>query len=294
MKRFKSPKRTLGDLDAEAAGALITAAADVSLIIDAKGVIRDIAFGSDELARELADAGQWVGRSWVDTVGADSRSKVESLIEEARSNAETRWRQVNHASSRGGDIPVLYSTVQIGRTQRMVAVGRDLRAIATLQQRLVDAQQSMERDYWRLRHAETRYRLLFQMASEAVLIVDSATQKVVEANPAADHLFGEGGRAVVGRTFPQGLDTESTEGIQLVLARVRSSGRADDVRVRMADGRHELLMSAFLFRQEDASFFLVRLASPGTPILVALNNHRRLSRWGGQSSGHNHSPNSLW
>lgn len=262
MKRFKSPKRTLGDLDAEAAGALITAAADVTLIIDAKGVIRDMAFGSEELARELNGAGQWIGQPWVDTVATDSRSKVESLIDEARSNAETRWRQVNHAAARGGDIPVLYSTMQLGRTQRMVAVGRDLRAIATLQQRLVDAQQSMERDYWRLRHAETRYRLLFQMASEAVMIVDSATQKIVEANPAADHLFGEGGRAIVGRTFPQGLDAESTEGIQLVLARVRSSGRADDVRVRLADGRNEILMSAFLFRQEDSSFFLVRLASP--------------------------------
>lgn len=262
MKRFKSPKRTLGDLDAEAAGALITAAADVTLIIDAKGVIRDMAFGSDELARELNGAGQWIGQPWVDTVATDSRSKVESLIDEARNNAETRWRQVNHAAARGGDIPVLYSTMQLGRTQRMVAVGRDLRAIATLQQRLVDAQQSMERDYWRLRHAETRYRLLFQMASEAVMIVDSATQKIVEANPAADHLFGEGGRPVVGRTFPQGLDAESTEGIQLVLARVRSSGRADDVRVRLADGRNEILMSAFLFRQEDSSFFLVRLASP--------------------------------
>ncbi len=262
VKRFKSPKRTLGDLDAEAAGALITAAADVTLIIDAKGVIRDMAFGSDELARELNGAGQWIGQPWVDTVATDSRSKVESLIDEARSNADTRWRQVNHSAARGGDIPVLYSTMQLGRTQRMVAVGRDLRAIATLQQRLVDAQQSMERDYWRLRHAETRYRLLFQMASEAVMIVDSASQKIVEANPAADHLFGEGGRPIVGRTFPQGLDAESTEGIQLVLARVRSSGRADDVRVRLADGRNEILMSAFLFRQEDSSFFLVRLASP--------------------------------
>jgi sulfur transfer protein SufE len=46
-----------------------------------------------------------------------------------------------------------------------------------LQQRHVEAQQSMEREYSRLRHAETRYRLLFQLASEAVVIVDAATSR---------------------------------------------------------------------------------------------------------------------
>ncbi len=48
----------------------------------------------------------------------------------------------------------------------------------------------MERDYSRLRHVETRYRLLFQVTSEAVLVVDAATHKVLEANPAAAQLFG--------------------------------------------------------------------------------------------------------
>ena len=66
-------------------------------------------------------------------------------------------------SPRGPDLPVLYSAMQVGRDGRVVAVGRDLRAMAALQQRLVDAQQSMERDYARLRHVETRYRLLFQI-----------------------------------------------------------------------------------------------------------------------------------
>ena len=48
-----------------------------------------------------------------------------------------------------------------------------LRAQMTLQQRLVSAQMSMERDYWQLKHAQTRYRLLFQVSSEALLIAIS-------------------------------------------------------------------------------------------------------------------------
>ena len=68
---------------------------------------------------------------------------------------------------------------------RLVALGRDLRDTVALQRRLIDAQQTMERDYWRFRQAETRYRNLFQSSTEAVLIVDGVTLRVLEANPAS-------------------------------------------------------------------------------------------------------------
>ena len=46
VKQFKAAKDSLGDLDAEAAATLVAAAADVALILDRKGVIRDLAFDS--------------------------------------------------------------------------------------------------------------------------------------------------------------------------------------------------------------------------------------------------------
>src|SRR4051812_24817059 len=161
VKEFHSPRKTLGQLDAEAASSVIAAASDIALVIDKDGVIRDLSFGSEELARE--DYGKWLGQPWADTVTAESRAKVESLLRDAASKLPARWRHVNHPSARGQDVPIVYSAVQVGNEGRVVAVGRDLRSIAALQQRLVEAQQSMERDYWRLRHVETRYRLLFQM-----------------------------------------------------------------------------------------------------------------------------------
>jgi transcriptional regulator PpsR len=47
--------------------------------------------------------------------------------------------------------------------------------------------------------------------------------------------------------------------VQALLAGVRTAGWADNVRARSADGERELLVSASLFRQENASLFLVRL-----------------------------------
>ena len=122
--------------------------------------------------------------------------------------------------------------MRVGRDGRVVAVGRDLRATAALQQRLVDAQQSMERDYARLRHVETRYRLLFQMTSEAVLIVDAASHKVVEANPAAAQLLGDAAKPWSADLPGRLRGAEVPRPCQALLAGVRATGRPDDVRAR--------------------------------------------------------------
>jgi transcriptional regulator PpsR len=258
VKQFGAPGKSLGTLDAEAAATVIAAASDVALILDREGVIRDLAFGSEDLSRE--DYGQWLGKRWLDTVTVESRPKVEALLRDAADKVPPRWRQVNHPSARGADVPVVYSAIQVGRDGRIVAVGRDLRSISALQQRLVEAQQSMERDYWRLRHVETRYRLLFQMATEAVLIVDATTQKVLEANPAAVSLLGAAERRMVGKSILEGFDGPSAAAIDELLAGVRIAGRADEVRARLASSHREFLVSASLFRHESASLFLVRFA----------------------------------
>lgn len=258
VKPFKAPRKSIGNLDAEAAAALIAATADVALIVDKTGVIRDLAFGSDELS--LEEDGGWLDQPWAETVTMESRPKVAALLRDASANATPRWRQVNHPSPRGSDVPVLYSAVQAGQGGPIVAVGRDLRALAALQQRLVSAQQSMEREYARLRHAETRYRLLFQIASEAVLIVDAGTQKVVEANPAANRLLGAGAQRLIGGVFPEGFDAPSMQTLQALLASARAKGHGDDVRARAADGKLEFLASASLFRQENAAYFLIRFS----------------------------------
>ena len=196
---------------------------------------------------------------------ARSRSKagpkIEELIREAATaKTKLRWRQVNHPSKRGADVPIHYSAVQIGPNGRLVAVGRDFRNVAALQQRLVDAQQSMEREYARLRHAETRYRLLFQIASEPVLIVDSTSLKVVEANPAASQLLGKTIKRISGRGFLELFAAQGAKSVQNQLSAVRSTGHADEIVAKLQDSKQECIVSASLFRQERTSHFLVRLS----------------------------------
>ncbi len=258
MKHFSAPKTSLGDLDAEAAARVIAAFADVALILDQDGVVRDVAVGKVDLS--LDGSTGWLGRPWADTVAADSRPMVETMLRDALAHTPTGWRRIHYKVADGGDIPILYSAMRVGKAGaagRVVAVGRDLRA----QQRLISAQQAAERDYARLRHLETRYRLLFKLSFEGVLILDSASRRIVEANPSALTLFGEDARSLVGSVFPRGVDSEDADALERLLASVRAIGRGDDVVVRLGPtaDRRDVVVSAALFRFEKAVHFLVRL-----------------------------------
>ena len=61
--------------------------------------------------------------------------------------------------------------------------------LSGLQQRLLEAQATIEHDYKRLRELEARYRHLFDTA-EGLLVVDGASLRIVEANGAACAALG--------------------------------------------------------------------------------------------------------
>lgn len=258
VKRFVSPKTALGDLDAEAAAVLIAAAADITLALDRAGTITDIAIRTDDLAADLHDAETWQGKAFSAIAAPDSRPKVAALIADAGKNTETRWRHVNHLTPDGRSIPILYCCVLLGGN-RLVAFGRDLRDLSALQQRLVSAQQGMERDYSRLREVETRYRLLFQLSSEAVIILDAARMRVLEANPAARILFDANGDDLPGAALAALFTPEAVALVEAHLGAVRAGVRVDDLTARTRGGR-DMVVKASFFRQEGDALFLVRIA----------------------------------
>ncbi len=259
-KQFRDPAISLGDLDAEAAARVIAATADMALILDPEGRISDFVFDNRELAHEVGATDTWMGRSWTETLTSESQPKAEALISDAANLTPSRWRQVTYLSVGSKNVPILCSAVQAREKGPIVVIGRDLRTVAALQQRLVDTQQSMEQDYARLRHMETRYRLLFQMSSEAVLILDAASDRIIEINPAAAALLGDAGR-LSGRPFPQAFDDHGARSVEALLEGVRMTGRANEIRVRLPhrEPEQEFTVTVHLFRQEGKLLFLARL-----------------------------------
>lgn len=266
-QRFEAPELYFADLNADVLAAAVAAAADLALVLDNQGVIRDISLSTSH-TKELGELRQWVGRRWVETVTVEGRAKIAAMLSAATGDvdpekqAQRPDRQVNHALTGGLDLPVSYRVVPMGVQGRLLALGRDLREVATAQQRLIDAQQSMERDYLRLRHTEARYRLLFEAVDEAVLVIDANSLIVFEHNGAAARMLGDASKRIIGRSFVELLAVQSQADAYANFSQARSAGRSEELLVWLNHGGTESKLAASLFKQDSTSSLLVRLAVP--------------------------------
>jgi transcriptional regulator PpsR len=256
-RMFKAPEKSIGELRSEEAAKLIAAAADIAVVIDRKGTIRDFSTSS-ELSNEAC--ANWIGQSWLDVVTPESRKKAQDLLKPAAEASLVRWRQVNHPAGDQPDIPIRYTSLLLGTGGKVLALGQDLRPQAALQQRILEAQATMEREYARLRESETRYRALFQVSSEAVLIIEASTQKVVETNPAASQLLANGSKSITGRQFGDLFSPGSAPRALECLASAQTVPRVEGVLVESAHGGRQLLLSVSMVRQNRSTYYLVRLA----------------------------------
>jgi transcriptional regulator PpsR len=255
---FRSPEDALGISRSALANRVLTVAGDVTFIIDSNNVIRDVALGSNAIGEQWVP--EWLDKPWLDTVTVESKPKITMLLEQARSDAQPKWRQINHISDLG-EIPVRYLTLSADDEGRVIAIGRDMRAEAMLQQRLLQAQQSIERDYVKMRQAESRYRMLFELSSEAVLVVETGTRRIADANPAACAMVASTAKALTGQPVANLFAVESRETAIALLGSVAAAEQAKPATVRLASGDAEFSMAASLFRQDRGSCFLVRLVA---------------------------------
>ncbi len=263
VRRLARPQTFLTGLDATTVASLLAATSDVVLLLDEKGVVRDVTQGDDSMPDALTKA--WVGKAWRDTVTVESRPKVDELLQQASEGRhDGKPRQINHPRAGEPDLPLDCVIVPLParggnrRGQPAVVLGRDLRGPAALQQRLVSAQASMERDYWQLRHVENRHRLLFQTASDALLLLDADTLKLEEANSAANRLFGDALHRAHW-SLPESLDEASRGAVQTMLSQLQATGKAEARRVHLAGRTATLSLQAHLIRQGGSAQVVLRV-----------------------------------
>jgi transcriptional regulator PpsR len=253
---FTAPGTVPGQLPANVAASLLAAVGDVTFILTGDGTILDVAVSQGDLANHgFAD---WIGESWVGTMTPESRPKAIDMLQDAAAATPPRWRQVNHPAA-GGDVPVRYMVMALGDSERLIAIGRDMRSAAAMQQRLLQTQQSLERDYIRLRQAETRYRLLFDMASEPVLIVDSQSRRIREANPAAHRVLDAREGALVGTLASMVVAPEQRDDFVAYLGAAEAADDLDPAVLRLNENGGDAKFSARLFRQSRTPMLIVRI-----------------------------------
>jgi transcriptional regulator PpsR len=260
VNSITSPAHVLGQLNPDEVAHIVQASADISLTLNRDGIIQSIAFGNPDLRSPSLES--WVGKNWLDVVTSESRPKIQALLQDANETSLSRFRQINVPSPGSADLPLLCATLKVGSTGQIIALARDLREISLLQQRLVDAQQAIERDYTRLRQLETRYRVLFEMASEAVIVLDANTFKVIEANPRAADLLGDSVKKLSGRLLMDYLTKGDRIQVQSLLSKVAYTSTVAELNTSILSGQ-EVYLSAAPFRNENQSLILVTLKRSG-------------------------------
>jgi transcriptional regulator PpsR len=240
---------------------------DLTLTLDEDGVIQNVVT-SETLAREPLD--QWRGRRWAETIGPDIDGVALGKIEGVRLRGDSSCFEVRQRFPSGLELPMEYTTFSLGKAG-FVAIGRNLEAVSELRKRLELAQQARERDYWKMREIETRYRTLFDATTEAVALVNVSDLTVTEVNHrAANDLY-----LSPGTPFLPQLPDRDRRALETLFDKVREQGRAPAIVIHAppADGLWSLRAS--LMNAEGGPVFICQLtqmreaAGPHTGVSTA-------------------------
>lgn len=256
IRDFENAGESFARVSAEMFAGVLRHIADIALVIDADGRIRDASFGTSDLAG--AGLGRLVGRPLIATVTSESRPKVEALL--AGTSAGGRWRHVNFPTDQGVDIPISLQMFGLGGG-RMLAAGRDERQTAVIQRRFVEAQRELERAHARQRQADLRFQTMLALSDLAVMTLDGETLTIIDSNPAAASRLEAAG-SPAGQSFLALFTRDDADAIRADLTRVTGTGRVATLTARLRGGDVRTIQAA-LFRHADASRVLIRVLEDG-------------------------------
>jgi len=241
-------------------GDIISEIADVGIVMSETAEVISVILNDTMVAYKSLKV--FEGKHFAETLNVESKPKFESrLAEFLTSGSPVRPLELNHVDmAQRGEYPLRYSFHRIGPDGTILLLGRDLRPVAEMQQQLVKAQMALERDYEAQREYDTRFRVLMESTTDAVLFVSTQTGRVTEANPAATRLTTLGADELIGQDFSdlfdgkgRGdlLDQLSTQALTKADTKVAMPLRKTGIKVHLAPT---------LFRAAGERFMLCRLS----------------------------------
>ena len=246
------------DLGDDKLSQVLAQAADVVLILNRNGVIKDASFKSEELF--LSGARGWTGRAFRDTVTIECEDKVDDLLAEASKGETKREREINHSMIDGDDAPVAYSGLLLNKSGDLILFGQNMSRIASLQRRLMSSQLSMEREVSRLRNAENQYRAMFQLSRMPKLVVDTETLKVTDANAAAAKICGLPPQKLLGKRASNLFADKSEAAFDRIVASALATTDIRKAQLCLMGGS-EVAVSASHFPQDGRSYIILQIQS---------------------------------
>ncbi len=240
---------------------IVATAADISLLVSSEGRVTAVMINPHHPAFGQLEG--WVGKHFNDIVTEESREKFNRRLKAiAAPDAKSLVVEVNHLGSAMWEFPIRYTMHRIEKGKSILMLGRDMRAIAEMQQQLVMAQIALERDYETQREMDTRYRVLMEATRDAMILLAMNTGRIVDVNAAAAAMLGASRQELAGGSIAQEFDGRRRGEFLESLSSIASSDTISPVELVARRSQNRLRVIPKLFRAAGERFMLCRLEAP--------------------------------
>ena len=238
---------------------MLSSVADIQMTVDAQGGVVGAELNPD--LSQLFEADKLSTDDWRDLIADRDKEMADAVLKTARSTpGETHKVDLNLCTGPQEQfIPVSCWFCSDEVTNETKVVCKDLRSDASVRQQLINAQRTLEQDYWSNRRLEARYRRMLDMISNGFLVIDDLSGRVLESNEKASMLLGLGEDSIVGRAFPTGLSDEASRAIIELQRDSRSVSGIVSSQFTTMDG-NTLTACMICLRQSNETRLLLRIS----------------------------------
>ena len=181
---------------------ILSSASDIALLVDADLRIMSVLVNPNH--RSFGQLSDWEGAMLSSVLTEESMRKFQKRLTEMRDARRGPLAvEINHADHVNWEFPIRYSMHRIVADGSLLLLGRDLRPIAEVQQQLVAAQMTLERDYETQREMDTRYRVLMEVSRDPIVLISMSSGRIADVNAAAAVLLGGQRADLVGAAIAQ-------------------------------------------------------------------------------------------
>lgn len=243
---------------------ILSTASDLALHVAPDGTIISVLVNQHH--RSFGQLDGWVGRQVRRILTDESVQKLDRRLEQLAAAPGTSLAvEVTHEDAAVEGFPVRYSLHRLPTDGSILMLGRDLRAIAEIQQKLVSVQLALEKDYEAQREIDTRYRVLMEMTRDAILLVSMATGRVADLNQAAAALLGGSRAEFLGAAVAQEFVGRRRGELLETMAQLATADAATPIEMQARRSQKRVTLVPLVFRAAGERLLLCRLDVAETP-----------------------------
>ncbi len=241
---------------------VLSAASDIAIMLSPEGVIQSIRVNPHHAG--FGDLRHWEGRTINSVLTPESIPKVTArLAQLAQAEiGKSLIVEINHSDGADWEFPVRYSLCRLQTGSSILMLGRDLRQIAEMQQKLVAAQMSLERDHESQREMDTRYRVLMEMTRDAVVLVSMSTGRITDLNSSAAVVLGGSRAEIMGSPIAQEFEGRRRGEFLEAMNTLAVSDTAAPIELQARRSQRRVMVVPMVFRAAGERLLLCRLESP--------------------------------